>query len=252
MWLFLAALVPVSNLVPLFFQVNDRYLLLPTLGLAFVAWGAIRWAETRRAGRAAMAACVVLAVGCGAVSFRDSFSWRSDEALWERATRVRPRSYYAWMKLGETRRDAGEFEAAHAAYTRAVELEPELLPARGGRVLNCLVSEKVGHAVEVEQLERFAPLVSSYLAAAGSSRRTLSVALKMYTRGAPRCALMVMAEGVQYEPAVPDRAILDLARDFGEGRPGGCRLIEHVSEGGRRTPAYRELAEECERMEAGQ
>ena len=114
---FLLALIPMSNIVPLYYRVNDRYLILPTLSLALLA----AWLLTpraphgpppnlrtsldlaRRNPRVGAVLGAVLAVGLlwGGLSVHLAGAWTSDRALWELATRRQPDSYYAWLKRGE-------------------------------------------------------------------------------------------------------------------------------------------------------
>ncbi len=120
---FLLLLAPVSNVVPLYFQWQDRYLCFPLIGLAFVA-GALVQAAPRPALAWGLVGLAVL--GLGARTAQYAVAWRSDVALWENAVGAQPRSFYAWIKLGEVRRDAGQLAGALRAYARAIEVAPGL------------------------------------------------------------------------------------------------------------------------------
>lgn len=138
---FLLALVPMTNLVPLYYRVNDRYLILPTLSLALgVAW--LLAPHTRAAGPAPGAALQrildrarraprvgallggLLGVGLlwGGLSVHLTGAWTSDRALWELATRRQPDSYYAWLKRGETATARQDHDDAMESYARAVRI----------------------------------------------------------------------------------------------------------------------------------
>jgi len=239
--LFLLGLLPVSNLIPMTFQVNDRYLLLPSFGLALAVWGYAGALEGRAVPRRALLGIVVAAaVAGGAVSFDYSFAWRSDEALWTRAVEAQPGAYYAWMKLGETRRDAGRFEEADAAYARAVELEPDLLPARGGRLLNCLVRENAER-----RRERPMPLglAGRYLEAWGDARAMLDVAVAAFTGGYEDCAFRILIEATEQDPPLADDLILAVARDWLNLNRSdrALALLDRVTPAGRKDPRWADL-----------
>jgi tetratricopeptide (TPR) repeat protein len=239
--LFLLGLLPVSNLVPMTFQVNDRYLLLPSFGLALAVWGYAGALSGRVVWRRALLGLgAAAALACGVVSFVYSFAWRSDAALWTHAVEAQPDAYYAWMKLGETERDAGRFREADAAYARAVQLEPDLLPARGGRLLACLVREDAAL-----RRERPMPLGLSgrYLQAWGDARALLDAAAATFAAGYEDCAFRILLEATEQRPPLADDLILAVAHDWlGFERPDrALALLDRVSPAGRRDPRWNDL-----------
>lgn len=124
---FVVLLAPVSNVVPLFWQWQDRYLSLPLFGLAF-ALGALVDAAiaARRDARLPIAVGGAIVIALAARTAQYEGAWRSEAALWGHAASTQPRAFYAWLKLGEVRRDAGEIEGALRAYERAIEVAPRL------------------------------------------------------------------------------------------------------------------------------
>ncbi|MBN1770264.1 MAG: hypothetical protein JXB32_03290, partial [Deltaproteobacteria bacterium] len=239
--LLLLGLLPVSNLVPMTFQANDRYLLLPSFGLALMVWGYAGALEGRVVPRRILLGLgVAAALACGVVSFAYSFAWRSDAALWTHAVEAQPESYYAWMKLGETQRDAGRFSEADAAYTRAVRLEPELLPARGGRMLGCFVREDAEH-----RRDRPLPvgLSGRYLQAWGDARAMLDAAAAAFSAGYEDCAFRILLEATEQRPPLADDLILAVAHDWlGFDRPDrALALLDRVSPAGRADPRWADL-----------
>ncbi len=120
-------LLPVSNLVPLYFQWADRYLVWASIGLA-LSLGAcldiVFTGEGRTARVAVVGGLLVLALAARSVQYAGV--WANDLRLWEHAVSVEPRSYYAWMKLGEVRRDARQLGPALDAYARAIAIAPDL------------------------------------------------------------------------------------------------------------------------------
>ncbi|NOY91274.1 MAG: hypothetical protein GXP55_08690 [Deltaproteobacteria bacterium] len=124
--IFVLLLLPSANLVPLYFQVQDRYLSLPMLGagLGFgLGFDSLRSGLGPASARA-LAALVILGLGASNVVYQGA--WRSDEALWAHATRVEPEAFYAWLKRCEVERGAGHFDRAVSACEHAVAVEPEL------------------------------------------------------------------------------------------------------------------------------
>ncbi len=118
---FVVLLIPASNVVPLYFEVQDRYLSLPLVGLALLAAASVAELEGRR-----LAGLALVVAAYAAATVVQLAHWRSDEALWTQATHAQPDAFYAWMKLGEVRRDDGDFDGALRAYDRAIALEPQL------------------------------------------------------------------------------------------------------------------------------
>lgn len=111
-------LAPASNLVPLYFPLQDRYLSLPLLGLATALAGALRTRE--RAWALAPLVAVLMAR-----TWQYQGEWQSGERLWGHAASTQPDAEYAWLKLCEVRRDAGQLEGAIRAGREAVRVEPQ-------------------------------------------------------------------------------------------------------------------------------
>ena len=100
-------LLPVSNALPMLFPYQDRYLSLPSVALAF-GFGALFDTATAIAkGRwpIALFGVIVVALGLRCVQYQGE--WSSEARLWGHAASTQPDAYYAFMKLGEVRRRAG-------------------------------------------------------------------------------------------------------------------------------------------------
>jgi len=234
--IFLLGLLPVSNLVPMTFQVNDRYLLLPSFGLALAVWGYAGALEGRAVmQRALWGVALFAALACGVVSFRYAGAWRSDRALWERATAVQPDAYYAWMKRGETERDAGRFVEAGRSYDRAIALEPGLVPARGGRMLDCLARTDATQGRAAPGAPARLALAGGYAAAWGDARAVLDAASRLFGAGYDDCAFDALLEATTFRPPLADDLILAVANDWLlHARPDrALALLDRVTEGGR-------------------
>ncbi len=112
LWLF--GWLPASHaIVPLqMVFAADRYLLMPTLGLALaIAVGV--WRIANRRARLALIATIVLASGLRTVDAQAS--WRDAQTLWERAVHSNSDDGNAWSNYVEALDDAGRFDLAEAA-----------------------------------------------------------------------------------------------------------------------------------------
>src|SRR5262249_30640248 len=111
---------PISRLVlPLrAVLVADRYVLLPTLGLALAAAAGLLAIGNARI-RAALAGVVVLAAALRTLDAQAS--WRDDTTLWARATASNPNDGNAWSMYAEALADAGEHGAADDVLAEGLE-----------------------------------------------------------------------------------------------------------------------------------
>jgi tetratricopeptide (TPR) repeat protein len=245
--LFLLALLPVSNLVPMYFQVNDRYLMIPLLALAFGVWGgAAAFAGRPRIRVGFLAVAALLAVASGIASFVYARAWTGDVALWEAAVARQPRAEYAWVKLGEAYREAGRWDDADRTYARAIALMPDLVPARGQRMLGCLMRE-----VEASGRDPRADRVALLGMAAryqDARRRSdadalFETGLWYYRQRFDECAFRVLLEATEVDPPLSDDRIIGVARDWVMiGRSDrAAMLLDRVSAAGRRLAAYADV-----------
>jgi hypothetical protein len=124
--LFLAGMAPVAMAAGRLGQAPDRYLYLPSLGLAWLLAAALQALASWRpkAGRAALAAAA-LAVAAGAVaSMRRLPDWVSDDALFSAALRVDPRDPLGNLYFGVAAGRAGRIEEALRTLERGREGDP--------------------------------------------------------------------------------------------------------------------------------
>jgi hypothetical protein len=118
---FVACLLPVANITPVYFRFADRYALLALGALAWPLGQLLAWPRARRV--VVVAAPLLIGVELWA-TLQLVPAWRDSQALWERATAVQPRAVYGHLKLGETLRAQKRYREAAASYLRAAELEP--------------------------------------------------------------------------------------------------------------------------------
>jgi hypothetical protein len=125
---FVGLALPICNVVPMYFPFQDRYLSLPLLPLCIAFCGALAALQRARALRTARTASVVVssvaiaALGVRCIQYQGA--WSSELRLWGHAASTQPASDYAWLKLGEVRRDAGQLEGAIMAYQGVVHAAP--------------------------------------------------------------------------------------------------------------------------------
>ena len=103
-------------------MVMDRYLLLPSLGLAW-ALALLLPIEAARSGWRAGAWIALLAIFAG-LSLAAMRPFSSEERFWSAAIEADPGSSTAWAEWARLRADAGDLAAADEALQRAVELDP--------------------------------------------------------------------------------------------------------------------------------
>jgi hypothetical protein len=126
-------LLPASNLVPLYFPLQDRYASLPlfALGIGIAGCGVSAPAGKPTRNFAIDLGYVAL-IFLGLRTVQYAGVWENELRLWGHAVRAQPAADYAYLKLGEVRREAGDFEGAIAAYHGAIRLAPQRTLAHAG------------------------------------------------------------------------------------------------------------------------
>ncbi|MEI6491631.1 MAG: hypothetical protein WCO94_03700 [Verrucomicrobiota bacterium] len=118
--LFWLSLLPVSNFVPLYRPIADRFLYLPMCGVALMlaALGGIEMLRSRSAAVAALAVSCALAVA----TWHREKVWESDYALWSASAATNPLSFTAVNNLAEEQLNRGDYSGAVATAQRAIRL----------------------------------------------------------------------------------------------------------------------------------
>ncbi|MCA9751188.1 MAG: tetratricopeptide repeat protein [Gemmatimonadetes bacterium] len=124
----IVALAPVMHFVPIGETVAERFLLLPSLGVAGVVGAALIESGQGRNVRRALLVALVLAGFV--VSWRYASEWRTEEAVWRHAVAVEPGSATAWTALGDSYARRDWPDKAEPFYQKALELDPGLTVAR--------------------------------------------------------------------------------------------------------------------------
>lgn len=198
------ALLPVSNLVPVYFFVQDRYALIATIGAAIAAGSLVEHALERGWRRPALALSGALAVALAVSAGLQARHWQTSVSLWQHATRAQPEAYYAFLALGHTLRDQGALPEAIDAYGRAVELEPELPFAR---ISLCLAdarrqARRLGR--NDEEVDRVGSMLSRHWR---SSPELLELAVRLLSRGYAGCAQLAESRAFDLAEPSPDTLV---------------------------------------------
>ncbi len=112
--------------------VADRYSYLSCLGWAVLAGGGLfylwrYWVSGKIARGLFMGVgvlSVMVLVGLGVLTWRQTQVWHDSESLWRRVLRIDPTSSIAWNNLGNVLLVRGELKEAIELYQRALEIDP--------------------------------------------------------------------------------------------------------------------------------
>lgn len=151
--IFWLGLAPVSNFVPLFRPLADRFLYLPMMGVAFMLAGGLTLVAPRTNWRKfAMGALAFTLIPLAVLNVRRQAVFASSVALWRDTANVSPFSDTAANNLGYALLDTGDFEAALASFQRAWNLTGgQKADAAAGAAI---VLEKLGDAAGAERALR--------------------------------------------------------------------------------------------------
>ena len=117
--LFWFALLPVSNIVPIYRPMADRFMYVPMAGIA-VMLASLPWPRGN-ARRIAAAFAVIAACVFGCVTFEREKAWHDGVALWTDGVMKNPTSVDARNDLAGSLFDAGRFEESVAMYETAIK-----------------------------------------------------------------------------------------------------------------------------------
>ncbi|MCU0254665.1 MAG: tetratricopeptide repeat protein [Acidobacteria bacterium] len=211
--------------------IAERFLYLPSVGLALLALGLEGLApRARRAG---------LAIACAAVALFFSLTiarqgvWRSEEALFSSLIRSSPRCVEGYLGLAHVHSRAGRHGDAIGLLRRALELDPRLARARLklgmeygsiGRHDEAIASLREAIALEPGYPESHATLGLTYLLAGrpAEARAALARAVELRPSYAPAWTMLGRAQLALGDPAAAAsfRRALALAPDDAEARRG--------------------------------
>jgi Tfp pilus assembly protein PilF len=133
---FFAALLPVSQIAPIYNRMTDRYLLFPSIAFTTLAayWGYLAWRRWRPRWLLVVAGVWVLALA--GLTVRQVTFWDNSERLWERAAAMQPRSTRAWYQLSTTYQAQKRYADEGRALERALRNDPEYADALNNMGIN--------------------------------------------------------------------------------------------------------------------
>lgn len=126
---FMAALLPVSRLVPIGirYMVADRFFYIPGIGfLMLLAYGLVRWVRRPGAARPVrIAAVAALLLAWGGLSSAQSRMWRTSETLWTHVLERVPDATVALNGLALARLNDGRLEQSDDYLQRSLQADPD-------------------------------------------------------------------------------------------------------------------------------
>jgi len=122
----LVALLPVSQIIPLYTLMNDRYLYFPMLSVAFLGGSAasalLQWGRFPKGAYLLVTLAMII---MSVVTYNRAGVWRDPVALWTDAVSKVPDSSRIWGNLGDAHAAAGDRRSAIDAFERGLELNPD-------------------------------------------------------------------------------------------------------------------------------
>ncbi|MGD8859651.1 MAG: hypothetical protein PVI30_06555 [Myxococcales bacterium] len=213
---FLLLSLPVSNAIPMYFPFQDRYLSLPLVALGFGLGSALEALPAPGARRAGLLTSCALLAALALRTVQYQGEWRSELSLWGHAVSTQPDAYYAWMKLGEVRRDAGDLDGAVRAYRQMVALRPQLELGHLALLQAVALRDEAVRGLSPSRAQTY---VQQYRAALGDPDALRALAARMLGSGHLRSLELPLARALSLRPepdAVLERAA---ARRFASGQP---------------------------------
>jgi len=156
-WFFIP-LLPVLNIVPIAILRADRYLYLPSVGIAyFLTWGIHRLLGNTgpKGSWAALGVLFLIAGIFGWITEKQAGYWTSPFHLWSRVMKYIPSEAKAYCFLGNNARDRGEITLAETLYREALDRAPRSPAALNNLGLLYLNKDRVeeAHALFQKALE---------------------------------------------------------------------------------------------------
>lgn len=212
---FVLSLIAVSNVVPVYYFVADRYASLSLIGIGWLVALAVdgrpsKARAPRRSIRAALHAVVagVLVLVLGFVARAHAADFTSDTKLFRAAVHAQPDAYFARLKLGEVLRDAGDLRGSLRAYRAAIDLDPNRPLAYGGLFLAVARDEARRSRVSQEIADRAA---QAYLTELENPRALSILAARLRRARMEDTSLVALDRALTISPP-SDAALGDQAR----------------------------------------
>ncbi len=127
--LFWLTLLPVSNLLPMYRHIADRFMYAPMLGVACAIAGMVAWVWPNSIGTKGLAAIAVTWIVClAAIAHRRQLVFSNSFLLWHDTQAKNPESGIAETNLGWAYYGAGDERTALEHFARANDLSEGRLP----------------------------------------------------------------------------------------------------------------------------
>lgn len=119
---FLAALLPVSNLIPIVTMMNDRYLYVPMVGVSGVVCSVlVRYGP----GFSARIPVIIIIAVFAVLSFRQTAVWKNNVTLWNAAVIKNPGNVQVMERLARSYGSIGKQDKALEILQQAIAIEPD-------------------------------------------------------------------------------------------------------------------------------
>lgn len=151
-FLFWLGLVPVSNFIPIYRPIADRFLYLPMAGLALVLAGTMALITRPFLSRGLTLAMAVVIVILAGLSWQRQSIFASSYDLWQDTLRKSPFSETAANNLGYACMERREYDSALRAFEQALQITNGKKADAWAGV--AMVFEKAGRPIEAENAMR--------------------------------------------------------------------------------------------------
>ena len=233
---FVAALLPVINVVPVYYRYSDRYAFLAWLSCIVPLAMALDWLMTRWPSRAAkvgiLAVAMALSLTLAGLTFVQTRVWRDSHSLWANNAEAQPRAYFGRLKYGETLRESRRWSDAAAQYQAAVRLEPDRPLAYAGLFFTYATQAEAAGRVDPGTAERW---LRDAGVAMTSLRQSQRFRHQVSTAGCKRCESIWLLLELRRWQHSDDRLEAEAKRALTAGQPE--RALIYLSEVGDRSRA---------------
>jgi tetratricopeptide (TPR) repeat protein len=212
---FFVLLLPVLNLIPMYWHWMDRYLSLPLLPLCFGFGAAVERLDRAVPKRVIPVVAALAVAALAGRTVQHQVVYTSDKRLWRHATREHPESFYAWVKWGEHLRDAGKLDQAIEAYRTAVELEPGLRLGAGALFYTIALRDERDHDLSPSKAKEF---TRRYHAYTDQPAKLRDLASDMIRAGYRDAALFALSRAHSIKPMRDERLERNALHQMRSGR----------------------------------
>lgn len=130
---YVLALMPVMQIVPLLTLKNDRYLYFPMIGAAGVVaiLISVLMQRTKRLSITVVAVAIIAYTALGGATYYQAQQWKDSITLWQFAIRQNPDNMLAWLMLAKSYTHQGKTRDAIASMSTFNQLKSIYGPLRG-------------------------------------------------------------------------------------------------------------------------